>query len=262
MIARVLAGVKYLKWYTRLMRIGHHVTSFIRHVIHYRERPRLPDYEGEYFISSEPPYISQFVDTYPSSITPDTLLTDPRHIEAFGARDAKEFTFWAWRDCGIACVKMILDSHHKARGKTMMDLTNEGVDLGGYILYEGGVFVDKGWYHAALAALLEKYRVPAEMKRWQSIESVAKDVLENKQVIVSVTVPGRRSIEEDGSFDLKPGGKTGGHLLLATGVKIHNQIVEGLYAHDPRALPNYQAHTFIPTDKFNEIFSSRTIVSE
>ena len=244
------------------MRTGHYITKVFKRITGYREKPELPDYEGDYFISPKPPYVSQFVGIYPSTITTETILTNLNHIKEFGAKNAEEFTFWAWRDCGIACVKMILDSHHKAEGKTMMDLTNEGINLGGYILYEDDVFVDKGWFHHSLVKLLDQYGVSSEMKRWQSIESVAKDVLENKHVIVSVTVPGRRSIEEDGSFNLKSGGKTGGHLLLATGVKMTGQVVEGLYAHDPRALPNYQAHTFIPTEKFNEIFSSRTIVSE
>lgn len=238
------------------------IHALITRLVQLAHRYALPAYSGSYVIMPKPPYVSQFIRIYPSSIAPDTVLTNARDIKAFGAKDGKEFTFWAWRDCGIACVKMILDAKHKAKHKTMMDLTREGVALGGYVVYEKGRFVDKGWFHRSLVALLKTYGVDAKMKKWQSIESVAKNVLENKLTVLSVVVPGRRSIKEDGSFGEKYHAQPGGHLLLATGVAMNGKEVEGVYVHDPRGLKTYQQDTYIPKKIFASIFTNRTIVVE
>lgn len=236
------------------------IHGYITKLLQLRHKLQLPSYSGTFLISPSPQYISQFIGIYPSSITTKTPLTNGQHIKKFGAKDSKEFTFWAWRDCGIACVKMILETKGKAKHKTIMDLTNEGIKLGGYILYEKRIFVDKGWFHNSLADLLRKYELNTKLKKWQTIESVAKDILDNKMVILSVLVPGRRYIKEDGSFEAKEGAKFGGHLFLATGLKMKNRQIEGLYVHDPRGLKNYQKNTFIPKSVIEKIFTNRTIV--
>jgi hypothetical protein len=223
------------------------------------QKRKLDRISGTYFISPLPTYVSQFVGIYPQSIRLGDELTNKKHLAEFGAKDSEEFSFWSWRNCGIACVKMILDAQKKP-SKTMMDLTREGIALGGYILYENDVFVDKGWFHHSLVQLLNKYGTKAKMKKWQSIYSISRDVLDNKLVIISVTVPGRSSISLDGKFRMKKGGKMGGHLLLTTGVTLKNGDVEGIFVHDPRGLQEYQQNTWIPNEVFSTIFSGRTIV--
>ncbi len=222
----------------------------------------LPQKSGEYFVKNKPRYISQFIGIYPQSLTLESRLDNKQHSAEFGAKDADEFSFWAWRNCGIACVKMILEVRGKANDRSIMDLTREGIELGGYILYEGNTFVDKGWFHHSLVSLLKKYGVMAQTRKWQTIESVATDILNDKLVILSVSVPGRRSIAEDGSFRLKAGGTVTGHLLLATGVRMVKKHVVGIVVHDPRGLENYQQDTFIPATVFKKIFTNRTIVVE
>ncbi len=222
----------------------------------------LKPYNGTHYISPLPEYISQFISIYPSSITTDTPLTNKKDIEQFGAKDSDEFTFWAWRDCGIVCIKMILNHFKKAKDKSIMDLTHEGIDLKGYLVNnENGKFIDKGWFHHSLVSLLEKYNISAKMKKWQTIESVTQDILNNKMVIISVHVPGRRFIKEDRSFEPKEHAKYGGHLLLAIGVKMEGKDIEGIFVHDPRGLENYQANTFISMKIFKTIFTNRTIVA-
>jgi hypothetical protein len=157
---------------------------------------------------------------------------------------------------------MILDTKKKAKDRTIMGLTNEGIELGGYVLYENGELVDRGWFHSGLVALLKKYGVMAAMQKWQSIESVAKDILADKMVILSVSLPNRLFIKEDGSFEAKPNATFGGHLVLATGVKMNGKTVEGVYFHDPRGLEKYQEDTFASKETFNRIFSHRAIVAE
>ena len=239
-----------------------YIYSLISYVNSLIYRRKLTKTDGTHFIDPKPKYLSQFVGIYPQSITPQTILKNKKHIATYGAENAEEFSFWVWRNCGIACVKMILENKKKAKNKTIMDLTKEGIDLGGYILYEGDTFVDKGWFHNSLVALLQKYGVTAKSKKWQSIESVAVDILKNKFVILSVQVPVRQDIYEDGSFRLRTGGKLGGHLLLATGLKMFNNKVEGVFVHDSRGLEKYQKDTYIPAEVFNTIFSHRTVIVE
>jgi len=238
------------------------INKIITSLSGYIHKLKLPKFDGDYFVKPKPSYISQFVGIYPQTIDLDSKMDNKQHITAYGAKDSGEFSFWAWKNCGIACVKMILDAHEKSRGKKMMQLTREGVRLGGYILYEGKNFVDKGWFHHSLVSLLQKYGIFAIMKKWQTIDSIATDILGNKSVILSVLVPGRKHIAEDGSFKPKPNAKYGGHLLLATGVNMKSKQVIGIYVHDPRGLENYQEDTFISADTFKKIFTSRTIVVE
>jgi hypothetical protein len=222
----------------------------------------IPSHDGDYYITPSVPYLSQFIRIQPGSITPQTQLTNPEDIKEFGAKDSTEFSFWAWRDCGIVCVKMILNAYGKAKDTSIMDLTNEGIKLGGYIAYdENGNLVDRGWYHQSLVDLLHSFGIKAKRKDPQSIESVANDILHNRLVMISVLIPGRAYINEDGAYSAKPQAKYGGHLLLGIGVRMKGKLVEGIYVHDPMGLPTYQANTFIPKEVFNKICKRRTIVA-
>ncbi len=212
-------------------------------------------------IYPQPKYISQFADIYSQEIQLGQKLTNQKHISKYGAKDSDEFSFWVWRNCGIACVKMILDAKTEHE-KTMMDLTREGIELGGYVLYdEHNHFVDEGWFHKGLVALLRRNGITAKMNKWQSAESVAEQVLSNKYIIISVQIPGRSSISADGKFENTTNSSLLGHLMLVTKVKIKNGKVVGFFAHDPRGLPNYEKDTWISADIFEKIFSGRTIVA-
>ena len=220
----------------------------------------LPLHNGTFFVEPQPLYISQFIGIYPSNITTKTPLTNKKHMKQFGAKDSQEFTFWAWRDCGIACIKMILSAKGKAKKKTIMDLTREGIKLGGYIVYENKKLVDKGWFHNSLVDLLKKYTIQSYTRKFQSAESVALDILKNRFVVLSVLVPGRSHIQENGSFEAKDKYKPGGHLLLAYGVKMNGNDIQGFYVHDPRGLKKYQKNTYVSKLVFDQIFTNRSIV--
>ncbi|MDH5532862.1 MAG: C39 family peptidase [Candidatus Pacebacteria bacterium] len=236
------------------------INKIITDILSIYYKKQLPSFDGNYYISPKPSYLSQFVRILPSSIKVKDLLTNKSDIKKYGAKDSKEFTFWAWRNCGIMCVKMIMEVKGKGKNNSIIDLTKEGIKFGGYITHLNGKFVDKGWFHHSLAALLNKYNINAKTKKWQTVDSVVNDILDNKLVILSVFLPGRSYIKEDGSFAAKKNAKYGGHLLLATGVKMNGKKIEGIYAHDPRGLKNYQKDSWIPINVFEEIFSNRTIV--
>lgn len=238
------------------------INKYIARMIRPYDRLRLSSRSGIFYSEPTPAYISQFIGIYPSSIQPEVPIVNQAHVKEFGAQSVEEFNIWAWRDCGIACVKMILDSYNKTQGQTIMSLTNEGVALGGYISRDtNGVLIDKGWLHLALVQLLRSHGVPAVRKRWQTPEAIASNVLKNKKTIISVSIPQRRSLSADGSYQAKPGAIFGGHLLLVTGVEIDRGHVKGIYAHDPIGLEHYQSNTYIPREILEKIYSNRSIVA-
>lgn len=236
------------------------LNQVITKLLSYYYKKNLPNFQGKYFVSPKPPYLSQFVSILPASLKPSDLLTNRLDLKKYGAKDIKEFSFWAWRNCGIVCVKMILEAKGKAKNKTIMDLTREGIELGGYITHKNGKFVDEGWFHHSLVMLLHKYGLRSSSRKWQTIDSIAKEILCNKLVILSVSLPGRTYIKEDGSFLPKKKASYSGHLLLATGLISENGVVKGIFVHDPRGLKNYQKDTLITSDIFSKVFQNRTIV--
>lgn len=199
-------------------------------------RGNLPNSTGDYFIKPLPIYINQFLSLQSENLKSSHLIDNPVLIKEFGAKNSEEFTFWAWRSCGIACVKMILGEY----SPKFMQLINEGKSLGGYVTHdENGKFIDRGWYHSALAELLIQHGHCAQIKKWQSLESVAFSITRNNKIIASVTT-------------------YTGHLILLTGVKLEIGKVMGIYAHDP-GLGRYKENIFIPEKDFRKIFTGRTI---
>lgn len=238
-----------------------YLNTLIATLLSYVYKLKTPRVSGDYFVQIKPEYLSQFIGIYPQSISPTDTLDNIEHIKKFGADDASEFSFWSWRNCGIACVKMILSVKKRAGKKKIMDLTKECIGYGGYTLYENAVFVDRGWFHHALTTLLEKNDVKAKMKKWQSIDSVASDIANDRLTILSVSIPGRKDITPDGLFESISGKPNVGHLVLATGFRVKDNEVVGLFVHDPRGLESYQADLFIPKHIFERIFSNRSIVA-
>lgn len=246
----------------KISKIKKFIYEFITKFFDYFHKLKIREISTSFSVQPQPKYISQFVDIYSQDIKPGQKLDNKKHIEIYGAKDSDEFSFWVWRNCGVACVKMILDTLISNHKKTIMNLTQEGIKFGGYIVYDKkNQFIDKGWFHSGLVLLLRSSGIKATKKRWQTAASVANDVLKNKFVIISVQIPGRVSISPNGDFLSTNNSALMGHLMLVTRVEIKNGNVIGFWVHDPRGLPNYQKNTWIPLDTFEKIFSARSIVA-
>jgi hypothetical protein len=215
--------------------------------------------DGVYML--DVPYVSQYPAPLSPHFTLDDLITDWRMVRLYGAKNAEELTFWCWRNCAIASVKMVLHKKGRATDKTMMEITEQARKYGGYQLAEGEKS-EEGWFHHALITVLHDHGVEAQAKKWQSLYSVAKDVLAGKSVILSLWIPDRAHISADGLFGANEGASYGGHLVVATGVKTEKGKVTGIFIHDPRWLPKYRENTFISAEIFPQIFTNRTIVAE
>jgi len=173
--------------------------------------------DGTYQLKPTPIYISQLADAKNENIEKYYgKINDLKAQKKFGAKNNKDFNYWAWRACGIADLQMILKTELKSKfDKNTMQLINEGLKLNGYDIKN-----DIGWYHKALVSLGEKYGVNGQLVNFISINQIAKFVLENKYILASLK------------------SSSGGHLVLIYGFTIKNNKVINLIIHDPYTYNN------------------------
>ena len=137
-------------------------------------------------------------------------IDDKKAALKFGAKNIKEFSFWAWRSCGIACLQMILKNNKKT-----MELVNDGIRKNGYIFKN-----DIGWKHQALVKILKEYDFNAKITRVITPFDIALNIRKNRYVILSVK------------------SKTGGHMILIFGLKTDEKgKIKEFYYFDPMEKP-------------------------
>src|SRR5258708_15374223 len=114
-----------------------------------RARQRLQNLpDGDYFAAKDVPYVAQFAspDLIHAYIHEGLHGQDDPAWQSFGTSDPDTYTFWAHRACAIACIKMALDTCHTIESRSMWQLIEEGLALGGYRTHdESERFVDEGW---------------------------------------------------------------------------------------------------------------------
>ncbi|MEN9389296.1 MAG: hypothetical protein RLY61_380 [Candidatus Parcubacteria bacterium] len=211
--------------------------------------------------NNDVPYVSQF-----------GLVTKEKAIEKIAVEDnvflnqgypsKKEFSFWSSRVCGVACIKMVLESHGKAKDKSLWDLISSGLEIGGYKLYDTkGNFVDIGWYHKPLLQLAQSYNIHGYLKQSLDLYSVACEIVKGSFVIASVKVPDRASLESDGSyFKSDYNGQLYNHLVLLTAVSIRNGMPDYFLAHNPTGYDRYEKNSKIDASTFTRIFNGRAVI--
>ncbi len=205
---------------------------------------------GDYFVIPAPPYYSQFASSKLVSDILDKKIKagdDPKW-KSFGFSSKQHYEFWAWRLCGLICVKMILDAYGKAPNETVATLAGRGVVLGGYNKEQ-----DTGWYHAPLVKLAKKYGLSGKTYRVLSPEIIAKLVIDNKFTVISVNPDVIR-----GDVDAVVDSEKGGHLVLVWGVKIEKGQIAGFFIQNPSGrIPSTQKKAFIPIKQFDAASGKR-----
>ncbi len=166
----------------------------------------------------------------------------------FGYKTKEEASYWSWRQCGICCVKMIVEyfGYHQ----NIADLTQKGVELGGY-----DVNKDIGWYYKPLVALLKSFNLRASVIPYLSTTELTGYTLENKLVIASVNpeiIRGDKKITSS---------VKSGHLVLVVGVDIKRSKVAGFYIHNPSGKSSdMRSYAYIPIKTFVQSYGNRGIV--
>lgn len=218
--------------------------------------------DGLYYATDrETPYTSQFCDVTKEKDI-DKIDSSKIPFQLCGYPDRKQFDLWSRRACGIACVKMVLDHYFPNTKISLWDLLNEGIKLGGYILYDKkGRFVDLGWFHKALLMLLTRHGLSAFLSGYLSALDVADYVCKKNLVIASIKVPDRANLSDEGNFF--PEGYSGNiynHLILITAVEMKNGKPANFVTHNPTGLVGYGRNSVIDAEVFNHIFNNRAVV--
>lgn len=207
-------------------------------------------HDGEYTIKNVP-YQCQFASP---ALAKDILekriqASEDPQWKVFGYKTPKESEYWAWRQCGICCIKMALEHYGKHPG-TVANLTKQGVELGGY-----NIKADQGWYYKPLAALLRLYGLRANVAPYLSAEQLAHNVSNGKLAIISVNPEIIRGDKKITNFSKS------GHLVLVVGVKIERHKIVGVQISNPSGnSKETQSYGLIPIETFTKAYGKRGIV--
>ena len=117
--------------------------------------------------------------------------------EARGFVSFEEAEYWQTRSCGIACIKMVLDSHEAHKNQKFADLIRE--------MEEKGVYVDGvGCVHQGIADQFNVRGIDSQRTKIDSPEKFKKYIDQDNIFIVSIGA---------GFID----GKKNGHLVPVIG---------------------------------------------
>lgn len=183
------------------------------------------------------------------------IESDPRWAE-YGAVDAAEYAHWARRSCGVVCVKMAVEGITGGDVQPVMAWVREGLSISGYLTEHRADRpdrpVEKGWKHASLAELAQRYGCTAEMIRDVTAEDLAAHVRAGRVVIASVT----SEMGEEGAIT-----RNSGHLVLVIGVGMDEAgRVSEILVHNPSGrTAELQCRARIPVERFMRGFSGRGI---
>lgn len=147
---------------------------------------------------------------------------------------------WQQRACGVACLKMLLESNG-IKTPSIDEMIKNGVVLGAYS--------ENGWLHDGLVSLGEKYGAKLYRKEFrkkdadtdtldklniEGIDMIIGELYECRPVIISAI----KNFETRNKF----------HMVLVVGAEIEDGVVKGFYYHDPdshtEAKGEYQFVTF------------------
>lgn len=206
---------------------------------------------GDYFIDDRIPYECQFATPALVADILDKKISAENDLNwnTFGYKDRKEYAYWSWRICGIACLKMIFDYYNVNRGKSIAELTRECVELGGY-----EVETDRGWFFKPMLAQITKAGLNGFIGTHFGVNLISNLILNKKFFIASVN-PCMVRFDKD-IINKKPGG----HLAVVIGFRMQNKKIDGFFLNNPSGKSNEtRVKAFIPIDIFTSAYSNRGI---
>jgi len=194
--------------------------------------------ENDYLLEQKPIFISQLADANRSKISGFYgEIHDDEASQRFGAKNQAEFSYWAWRSCGIVDLQMVLKTIFKDDfSKSTMNLIEQGLLLGGY-----DVPSDTGWYHQALAKIGRSYGLTSHTKKFIPSSEIAQEILNRNFVLGSMK------------------SKMGGHLLLVYGFRIGVKGIEGFWIHDPNTYSGIGSNVLLAKSQFDKLYTRRII---
>lgn len=148
---------------------------------------------------------------------------------------------WQPRGCGVACLKMLLDSRG-ARTPSLDEMIAQGCAIGAHGEY--------GWKHDGLVALARQYGTKLSRAEWRHSDTKSNDELNEEGIdfIVSelrarrpVIVSAIKKFQEADKF----------HMVVLTGFEERDGIATGFYYHDSDTQVRGEGENlFVPLDTF------------
>lgn len=226
--------------------------SYFKSFCDYFPLSRLID--GSYKIRENIRYCCQFAspELVKDILEKKILARDDPRWEEFGFLTQEEYEFWCWRACGIACIKMVIETVSIVEIK-INNLVKKVLDLGGYIIYnKNGQFVDKGWYYKPLINLAKEYNLKGKSFSYLTVQNICVEILKNHFVIASVD-PNIIRYDKKEFTD-----KKGGHLVLIFGFKWKNKGCVGFYLHNSSGKrQETRENVFMPMEIFKRAFANK-----
>lgn len=169
-----------------------------------------------------------------------SAIHDREASKRFGTDDIDEYSFWAWRACGIALLRTILIATKK-NTPTLFELSKELDTHDGYI-HSNKYGKDLGWKYSAMAHFLVRNNIPATISKYLGVLRLIIEITRNKWAIASI----------------KSRVSTGTHLVLVTNIeKKHQEII--ITYHDPY-FDDKGGKQSVSLQEFSRIFNNRGII--
>ena len=201
---------------------------------------------------SSVPYFSQFASRHLVSAflaQPALTATDPLWRES-GWQDPEQYAFWAWRTCGVACLRSVLGV--SGTPPTPADLTGDLIDAGGYVHDPRSSEVRGLVYQPFVEYVEQRWGLKAEVVRDVEDAQLPR-LLAGGRVMLASVAPGVRDLATDGFVLTEP---PGGHLVL-----VLEADTETVRFHNPSGRwPNEQDDVALPTSNFARAFAGRGVL--
>ncbi|HBH71327.1 MAG: hypothetical protein UU88_C0005G0009 [Parcubacteria group bacterium GW2011_GWC1_42_11] len=167
-------------------------------------------------------------------------LTVPYYSQYLDVEDKE----WQQRACGVACLKMLLESN-RIKSPSIDEMIKDGVILGAYS--------ENGWLHDGLIALGEKYGAKLYRKEFrkkdssqdtleklniEGVDMIVRELNEGRPVIISAI----KNFYVRDKF----------HMVLVVGAEMEDVVVSGFYYHDPDSHTESKgAYQFVDINTFS-----------
>jgi len=207
---------------------------------------RLP-YPVPYYAQIASPELAQAI--FVDGLDP---LHDPRWAES-GAESPQEYAYWVERACGVACLKMGVESLGGPK-LSLVAWARLGLERGGYLIRRAadGSEHEIGWIHRSLAELASETGLEAEARQ-AGLDEIVAYLRQGRLVIASVSY--------EAGDDRLPITKQGGHLMVVTGADCIDGSPQAFIVNNPSGRrADLQAGARLAVDRFSSAYSGRIVV--
>ncbi|WP_371501498.1 C39 family peptidase [Kitasatospora sp. NBC_00374] len=199
-------------------------------------------------ILNQVPYYSQWEspELVPDILAGTVQAGDDPLWERSGAVSEEEYTYWSWRICGMACLRMVLDFWWGVAPASIR-LAEECLAAGAYVRHPDGRL--DGLIHGPFAEYVRtRWGLYAEARDPLPMKELAAQIEGGRLLVLSVH-PGIRTLDPEPA-------RKGGHLVLGVGANDRELLI-----HNPSGFPDgSQQYARVPWADLSRFYAGRGIL--